>query len=454
MAYLLLLPLIVYAVGDTFSMPLNLGPGLSLRNAVVYVVLLLVALRTAVRGNFKLELPAIHVCFAALIGYATLTFLAAALVIQYEAYDVLQSAIALKIYMIDYAIIFALFFYGTRTIRDGIFLTNALVIIVAIANVLCIASVEGIVNIGGVAATPSEDGRVHGAFGHANETGALLVTLLPAAVAMARTGGLFSVLAAIGSGMASLMMLLMGASRGAYVAAFLAYPWSAYLFRRYIPLRRALLWVGALVLLGAIALAIAGPQFIELLVKRLVEESSASDVGSLSSGRSGIWGRAILKMLSVPITLLTGFGWNSYPTFGFFYVPHNHYLLIYFELGLVGLLALLLLLTRTLTTVRSAVEFADPKTRDYLIAFFFGFSACLIALFFALLYKPWIYIWAYIGVTLRMAVCVLKARVRARREAPSGQPVRSRRRASAEVPAAPAGASARTRAALARQHQQ
>jgi hypothetical protein len=413
MRYLMLLPLIVYAVGDTFSLPMNLGPGLSLRNAVVYLVGLLIALRLVTRGGFKLELPAIHASFAVLISYAVITFLAAAFLIQYDAYDIVASAIALKISMIDYAVILALFFYGTRTIRDGIFLTNGLVIVVAIANILCIASVEGYISIGGIAATPSEDGRVHGAFGHANETSALIVTLLPAAVAMARSGGPLSVGAAVISGMASLMMLLMGASRGAYVAALLAYPCCAYMFRRYIPMRSALLWVGGVVLLGGLALAIAGPQYIELLVKRLVEESSASDVGSLSSGRSGIWGRAIEKMLSVPVTLFTGFGWNVYPTFGFFYVPHNHYLLIYFELGLIGLGALLLLLARTLTTVRSAVDWADRNTRNYLIAFVFGFSACLIALFFALLYKPWIYIWAYVGVTLRIALCVLKMRVRA-----------------------------------------
>jgi hypothetical protein len=432
MRYLLLLPIIVYTIGDTFVLPMNLGTGLSLRNASVYLILTLIMLRTAIRGKFKLELPAIHACFAVMIGYALITYLVAGLLIHYEAYDMVASAIALKSYLIDYLVIFALFFYGTRTIKDGIFLTNALVIAVAIANVLCIASVYGLMNIGNVA-TPSEDGRIHGAFGHANETGALIVTLLPAAVAMARSGGLMPLLTAMVSVMASLLMLIMGASRGAYVAALVAYPWCLYSFRRYIPLRKALMWAAVPLVFGAIALVIAGPHFIDLLLKRLVQESGASDVGALSSGRTAIWGRALEKMLSEPISLITGFGWNSYPTFGFFYVPHDHYLLVYFELGVVGLLALGLLLWRTLSTARSAVALADRKTRDYLIAFVSGFTACLITLFFALLYAPWIYIWAYVGVTLRIAVCVLESPARAtgQRATRGSAAVRTRRSKSA-----------------------
>ena len=427
MRYLLTLPIILYAIGDTFKLSLGIGPGLSLKNAAVPLVGLMLALRMAVRGGYRLELPAIHLCFAILIGYAVCSMLVAGLIIRYEDYQVLGSAINLKTSLIDQALILALFFYGTRTIKDGLFLTKVLVAAVTLANVICIASIQGYLDVQGVPATPEASGRVPGPFGHPNETAALITAISPAYVAITRSTRGFWSLVWIAGAIGSVAMLFMAASRGAFFAMLVGYPLAAYFFRRYLSLRQVLLWTGALMVLGTAVLSLAGTNFVQLFLERVVTESGASDVGALSSGRSGIWARALGKMMTTPITLITGFGWGAYDTMGFHYAVHNQYLFVWFELGLVGLCTFLILLLATLFTVRSGVYRAGPLSRGYLMAFVFGFLAFSIALFFGNLYQSWVYVWAYAGVSLRMALLAVKADPPASASSLSGE---ERRRAS------------------------
>jgi O-antigen ligase len=407
MAYLLILPILIYSVGDTLGLPLSLGPGLSLKNGAMYFLALILALRMAIRGGYKFELPTIFLCFALLIAYAFISLVVAGLFIRYDAYRITDAAIALKTSLIDYAVIFGLFFYGTRSVKDSLFIMKALVIAVTIANVISIASIEGLFNIPGVDTIPGEGGRVQGAFGGANGTAALVVCVLPAYVAFANAARGAWPLMWICGGLASIAMLLMTVSRGAMVAILLAYPLAAYTFRRYISGRQVLYSVGGLIILGAGAFSLLGLHFVTLFLERVVTESGASDVGALSSGRSGIWLRAIEKMMAYPITLITGFGWNVYDTMGFFFATHNYYLQLWFELGLIGLLSFVILAWRMLATVRASVDRASVEARGPLMAFVFGFAAFLIALFFSGVSQPWPYVWVLAAVSLRMAVCAL-----------------------------------------------
>ena len=409
MRYLLTLPIILYTVGDTFKLSLAIGPGLSLKNAAVLLVGLMLVLRMTVRGGYRLELPTIHICFAILIAYAVCSMLVAGLIIHYEDYQLAESAITLKTTLIDQALILALFFYGTSTIKDGVFLTKVLLAAVTVANIICIASIEGYLDIEGVSATPEEGGRVSGPFGHPNGTAALIAAVIPAYVAIARSSGGAWPLVWIAGSTSSVAMLFMTASRGAFLAMLIGYPWAAYTFRRYLSLRQILLWTGASVVLGAVVLSLVGTHFVALFLQRVVTESTASDVSALSSGRSDIWARALEKMMTTPVTLFTGFGWNTYDSMALHYSVHNQYFNFWFELGLVGLGSFVTLLLSTLFTVRSAVDGAGQPSRGYLMAFVFGFVAFSISLFFGSMYQPWMYLWAYTGMSLRMALLVVKA---------------------------------------------
>jgi len=407
MSYLLILPILIYTLSDTLELPLSLGPGLSLKNGAMYFLALILALRMAIKGGYKFQLQTIQVCFALLVAYAFISMLIAWLLIRYESYNVVESAIALKASLIDYAVIFGLYFYGTRTVKDSLLVMKAIVIAVTIANIITLASLGGLVNIPGVESTPGEgQGRVAGQFGGANGTAALVVCIFPAFIAFAQASrGAWPLLWICGS-LISVTMILVTASRGALLAILIAYPLAAFTFRKYISTRQVLFCVGGLAIASAAAFAVVGPHFVTLFLERVVTESTAADVGALSSGRSDIWIRAVEKMMAYPVTLITGFGWNVYGTMGFYFATHNYYLELWFELGLVGLVSFVVLGWRTLATVRTAVDRSPSQVRGALIAFVFGFGAYLISLFFSSASQPWPYVWALTAVCLRMAVAV------------------------------------------------
>jgi hypothetical protein len=60
--------------------------------------------------------------------------------------------------------------------------------------------------------------------------------------------------------------------------------------------------------------------------------------------------------------------------------------------------------------------------KSYFVAFIFGICFVSVAIFFSLLFKPWLYIWAYIGVTMRLAAIVTANARQAARTAPARVP--------------------------------
>src|ERR1700685_204518 len=105
MGYLLVFVVAVFATTDILSVGLSLAPGLSAKNAVIYLVGLCVAFRMVTRGDYKLQLPSIHMWFGVLIVYAIVTWLIAGLVIGYQNYELIPTAITLKTDLIDHAIV-------------------------------------------------------------------------------------------------------------------------------------------------------------------------------------------------------------------------------------------------------------------------------------------------------------------------------------------------------------
>jgi len=80
-------------------------------------------------------MPGIHMAWAVWIGYAVVTYVAAALVIHYRGYDAIQSAIALKSELIDSAIFFLVVFYGVQDEVDFKMVWRALAGAVSVSSV-------------------------------------------------------------------------------------------------------------------------------------------------------------------------------------------------------------------------------------------------------------------------------------------------------------------------------
>lgn len=397
--------LVLYA-SDVFQLGMSLGPGLSVKNALLYPIALGLIFRMALTGRFRMRLPIINMAFILWIAYAILTWIACVAVIHYPGYNPLQMGIELKSVLIDSGLFFFIFFYGSEGQRDFLLLAKTLAAGMGIANLLTLADLAGLVHLGITVGTQGvEAGRVFGAFGNANDSGALIVCLLPMMIAVATTSrGNARIFWYLGA-LASVAVLVLTISRSAYVGLLVGYAAAVWLCRRQLPTSKVMAWsligLTCVIIAGAVAAALM-PGLSQLFAERLFNQSMAMSMSVASSGRTTVWADALSAMMSHPLTLLTGFGWEVYQTM-FVLVTHNYYLDQYFGLGLIGLFSFMTLEYQTITTALRAIVAGSGALRPYMIAFVFGMLGLVVCLFFGNLDKPWCYVWVYVGLTMRAA---------------------------------------------------
>ena len=397
-----------FIVSAVFGLGMSVATGFSVKNALLYAIGFTLVFRIALSGNIQIELPAIHLLFVAFIGYATLAWIAAFAFLHYPGYHLFSGLVTLKTRLIDPALMLLASFYALRSIEDVRWVLGVLLLGIAGANFATIMDTAGIVSFGmKVGDHGPELGRVFGAFGHANDTGALLVCVLPAMIAMMVTHQGFRRFIWFGCVAASAAVLLLTVSRGAFVGIIVGSVWAAFACRQHVPVQKFALWaliaIVGVVLTVAVA-SLADPHIGDVVSDRLLGQSKQYDIGEASSGRTQIWWELLSRMIRTPITFLTGFGWDVYSIMPFRYAPHNHYLGTWFDLGIIGLTLFVSILGTIIVTVFRAVPLASEENRPHLLAFIFGMLSLAVAITFADLFDPWSYIWLYCGIALRMAV--------------------------------------------------
>ena len=387
----------------------GLGPGLSLKNACLYVVSLALMFRVALSGNFKLRMPGLHMAWALWIGYAILTFFTAWLVIHYRNYSALQSAMGLKSDLIDSAMFCFVIFYGVQTEKDYRTVMVALMAAIGLSSVLTLTDLAGLTSLGTkVGEKGAEADRIFGAFGHANETGALLGCMLPGVIAMISGRGFWR-LFWIGCAVATALVFVLTVSRGAYAGVAVGYTVAVFMFRQLIPPGRILAWAIAGIacgLVAAVVVAIAQPDAAASIADRVFGIGTMG-ISEASSGRTDIWAQALAEMMANPISLVTGFGWNVYSTMPTTLVMHNTYLDQWFNLGLPGLVAYVFIYYNTIRTAKRAAAVAQPPLRSDMIAYVFGMLTLAVAVFFGNMYTSKPYTWMYVGLAMRGAMFAL-----------------------------------------------
>jgi O-antigen ligase len=408
MRWLFLALIAAFIVGDAFGMGMSLFTGFSVKNALLYAIGFTIVFRTALNGGSKIDLMSLHVAFVLLIGYAAFMWGIAFAVAHYPGYRMFAGLVTLKTKMIDPALVLFAAFYALRTMEDAKWVIAATLLGIAFANFLTLADTAGLVHLGmKVGEKGPEAGRVFGAFGHANDTGALMVAVLPAMVAMVLTHDGFRRLVWVGCVIVSAMVLILTVSRGAFVGLFVGTIWAGYLLRRYVSTQRFIVWA-AVAIIGVVFLAlIAGlvdQDIGNTIAERVFGQSKSIDMGEASSGRTQIWAELLDHMIRKPLTLLTGFGWDVYFVMPFRYAPHNHYLGLYFDLGIPGVGLFIYLMTRIVRIARAAVPVTDEQTRPHVLAFIFGMLSLVVAIVFSDLWDPWSYIWLYVGAMMRITV--------------------------------------------------
>jgi O-antigen ligase len=411
MRWLIVLLIWVLVLGDILGMGMSLAPGLSIKNLLLYWILFAMLARMIVTGEWRFELMPVQVAFALFIGYAILSFFIAGVMVRYVRYDIVQSGIALKAQLIDPALFFFATFYALRTRVDAMTALKGLALALAAANFFTITDVIGLTHFGvKVGDSGAEAGRVFGMFGHANETGGLIACTVPAIIALAATSRLRLIW--WGAALVSLAVLVMTVSRGAFVAAAIGTLWTLYMCRRYLPMglviRAGVLGAVGFGMVMTLVILIE-PTIGATLSDRLLGQSTSIDVDEVSSGRLAIWGNAIGLMMRQPLTLFTGYGWDTYAVMPVHLATHNHYLSVWFELGIPGLATFVFILVYVIVVARRALDLADEVLQPHLIALICGLLSLSIALMFGNMVNPWPYLWIYIGIGMRLAMLAKEA---------------------------------------------
>lgn len=383
---------------------LTITTGLSAKNLAIYLVATFIALRMVVSRSSITAGGAMHAAFIVQIGYALVTLLVAAMVIEYPSYDLIDSGIRLKGALIDYYIFFLAFLFGVQTSEEAMKVIKWILAGAVFANFATILDVVGLWNLG---YTERFDGRTQGAIGESNQYAAYIILFIPGLIAAAVASRGFMRLVWLGGALVSCAALVMTASRGGFVGMIVACAIGLYLFRHLISYNRAAGWVGGSLLLFVLFMGLS--DYGGLLTERVFGQTSNIDATEASSGRTEIWANLLYTMFQNPVTFFTGFGWNVYSSMPFRFAPHNHYLALWFNLGLVGLICGGYLLFSAIGRARRASLEARPPLRGQLIAFVIGGTAVAGAVFFVDLHTPWMYFWMYTGVVMRLVTCVEKA---------------------------------------------
>ena len=96
MRWLLFLLFFILLAAPTLGLDLSLAPGLSVKNAFLYLVFLGTAIDTAIRRNRSFEAGSVVIPYALCFAYAIYTWLVIVLVIDYPGYSRLSSLVILK----------------------------------------------------------------------------------------------------------------------------------------------------------------------------------------------------------------------------------------------------------------------------------------------------------------------------------------------------------------------
>lgn len=275
--------------------------------------------------------------------------------------------------------------------------------IIVLGNVITLIDVYNIPDLGII--HERADGRVSGPLGQSNQYAAFLILFLPSlALASWRGVGLTRLFYILGL-LASIAVLLLTTSRGAIIGLAGGIILGTLYLRSFIRPGQFMKTAMVVAILGALVLIAVSYQYSDLLYARFVDQTGAEDIRYISSGRTDIWIQTLSMQMENPVTFLIGYGWNTYDVLrDFRYATHSTYINYLFNLGIIGLGLFFILVGNVIRTTKKGVQNSDVLIQTQLIAFLFGFLSLLIHLFFVDLYKPWFFIWAYIGLMMRLAI--------------------------------------------------
>ena len=393
---LLIILMTVLLIDMAAGLGVSIGYGLSGKNILLYVLLIIISLRAATdsRGLHFSDLD-VHARFLSLIIYAMVTIFIAS--IFSPTYDSFLGIKTLKNQLLDLYLFMFVYCYGVDRRVDYVDILRFIVITVMILSFITLIDFLNIPDLGLIG---THKGRIEGPFGSANQYGALLAFLLPLTLTTMRPE-----IRKWKKSLWLLGVLIMGAlllatgSRGAFVSTVVGSGIGVFLLRRFLDMRQvakfAAVAFGFFVVFVIIFLIFNA----DLIMDRL-EKTTSGNIYVASAGRLEIWTTAILIMLEWPLSFLVGNGWNSFGASGIWKSAHNEYVDRFYELGVIGLALFASLLYTVTIRVRRRIAEADDESRRILIGYVFSMSIVVVNIFFSGLPDTWVVIWIISGLIM------------------------------------------------------
>ncbi len=395
---------------DMLDMGLGIATGLSAKNAYLYLIILLILFEKAiVKEKGPLQLPVIHAIFFMLIADASLSILSVHLLADYGNYNLFAKIVSLKGVLVDPYFVFLAFFYGALSGKDAVRVARWLAGFMVFVNFITLLDVYDIPDLGLI---EFRKGRLNGPLGQPNEYGAFLVFFTPVIFSMALSSKRVSgrVFFALGT-LVSFGFLIQTVSRSSYTALIAGALFAIWWLRDGIDIRRVMRWGSALVLAGMAVAAIFAQQVIMQFEERILWNTVYGDADQITSGRAWLWATALDFQMARPWTLLSGVGWDSFTIFHRF-SAHNAYINYLFNLGLIGLSLFLALIISILRYGKkgflAARSFEERVILAGFVAAWFGMAVVMMGGTFN---KPWLFVWAYSGLCMRVVYAALRERV-------------------------------------------
>ena len=403
MRQFLLVSLFAILLADImFGLGLSLAPGLSLKNAMLYLLFTALVLEFLLGSRDPLrETWPLHGAWAMLVFYAIFTWLAIVLLGFHREYDAVSSFIALKSQLADLLLFLLVYLYGPRDALKSLKVLQWLVGLLVVVNFITIIDFLNIPDLGII--SERRDGRITGPVQEVNQYGAVLIFLIPVSVGLAMAvPGVRKMIYTFGAALAAILLGLT-VSRGSWVGLIVGGLFTVYLVRDHIRKEAIVKGIAAVTVLGALAVTLVIIVNPEGFLGKF--EFAGTDLNSLSSGRIDVWRRVLTKMSYWPYSFVVGYGWNAYRALiGIFGDPHNTYLLYWFNLGLIGVGIYVFIAAWTVRFAVKSLSYVSAELKPLVIGFTAGFMAVHVAIFFVAIYTPWLFIWALTGTILRVIV--------------------------------------------------
>jgi O-antigen ligase len=399
---LLLCFLATLMADEMLDLGLTLGGGLSAKNAYLYLLILLVLVEKAFHTDSTgLQLRSVHVLFVLLIADAVLSLLAVQFVLGYAGYELIEAVIAVKGELVDAYVVFLVFFYAAATRVAALSVARWMVGLIVVVNLVTVLDIYDAPDLGLI---ERSQGRLSGPLGQPNEYGAFLAFFIPVIFTMALAQHRLLPKLFFFAGCAlSFGFLVQTVSRGSYAGLALGALGAIWLLRHGIRWKRLAGWTLMLAAVGTGVALVFAQEVIWELEERIVGRTISGDAFDATSGRTWIWAQALEFQLERPWSFVTGVGWDTYSLFNAF-SAHNTYLDLLFNVGLVGLVlfcSLVAVLLRRAVGAYFAAQ--EPQDRLLLAGLIAGWCGVLVVLLSGTFSKPWLFVWAYTGLCMRIA---------------------------------------------------